>query len=289
MMYPLVDELVDEGVPVVRSADVLGFSTQAFYKWRAQPVSERERFDRVLVADIREIHADDPEYGYRFITDELQRRGHQVGEGRVQRLCRQHQVHSVLARKKRSSMRSGPPVHDDLLQRHFHADAIDVAWLTDITEHPTDQGTWYFCAVKDVCSGRIVGYSAGARMTSQLAVNALNHAIDLRQPDSTIVHSDRGGQFRSRAFTAVLADRQLQGSMGRVGACGDNAAMESFFSLLQKNVFNRRSRWETRDQLTTATIDWIERNYHRRRRQRRLGRLTPIEYETVFNNPPPNT
>lgn len=77
--------------------------------------------------------------------------------------------------------------------------------------------------------------------------------------------------------------------MGRVGACGDNAAMESFFSLLQKNVFNRRSRWETRDQLTTATIDWIERNYHRRRRQRRLGRLTPIEYETVFNNPPPNT
>lgn len=115
MMYPLVDELVDEGVPVVRSADVLGFSTQAFYKWRAQPVSERERFDRVLVADIREIHADDPEYGYRFITDELQRRGHQVGEGRVQRLCRQHQVHSVLARTKRSSMRSGPPVHDDLL------------------------------------------------------------------------------------------------------------------------------------------------------------------------------
>ncbi len=68
--------------------------------------------------------------------------------------------------------------------------------------------------------------------------------------------------------------------MGRVGACADNAAMESFFSLLQKNVLNRR-RWETRDQLRVAIIVWIERTYHRRRRQDRLGRLTPIEYEII--------
>ena len=68
--------------------------------------------------------------------------------------------------------------------------------------------------------------------------------------------------------------------MGRAGACGDNAAMESFFALLQKNVLDRR-RWETRDQLRIAIITWIERTYHRRRRQRRLGRLTPIEYEML--------
>jgi transposase InsO family protein len=68
--------------------------------------------------------------------------------------------------------------------------------------------------------------------------------------------------------------------MGRVGACGDNAAMESFFALLQKNVLDRQ-RWSTREQLRLAIITWIERTYHRRRRQRRLGRLTPIEYETI--------
>jgi transposase InsO family protein len=68
--------------------------------------------------------------------------------------------------------------------------------------------------------------------------------------------------------------------MGRVGACGDNAAMESFFALLQKNVLDRQ-RWQTREHLRLAIITWIERTCHRRRRQRRLGRLTPIEYETI--------
>ena len=69
--------------------------------------------------------------------------------------------------------------------------------------------------------------------------------------------------------------------MGRVGACGDNAAMESFFSLLQKNVLDRR-RWRTREELRIAIVTWIERTYHRRRRQVALGRLTPVEYEAIM-------
>lgn len=72
--------------------------------------------------------------------------------------------------------------------------------------------------------------------------------------------------------------------MGRVGSCGDNAAMGSFFSLLQKNVLNRRS-WTTREQLRIVIVTWIERTYHRRRRQPALGRLTPIEFETIMNTP----
>ncbi len=73
-------------------------------------------------------------------------------------------------------------------------------------------------------------------------------------------------------------------TMGRVGAAGDNAAMESFFSLLQKNVLDRR-RWDTREQLRIAIVTWIERTYHRRRRQARLGRLTPIEFEAIMIAP----
>jgi putative transposase len=76
----------------------------------------------------------------------------------------------------------------------------------------------------------------------------------------------------------------MVGSMGRVASCGDNAAMESFFSLLQKNVLDRRS-WTTRDELRIAIVTWIERTYHRRRRQPRLGRLTPIEFEAIMNTP----
>ena len=89
------------------------------------------------------------------------------------------------------------------------------------------------------------------------------------------------GQFRSRAFRAVLSANGLQGSMGRVASAGDNAAMESFFSLLQKNVLDQQ-RWKTRSELRLAIITWIERTYNRRRRQRGLGKLTPVEFELAF-------
>ena len=79
----------------------------------------------------------------------------------------------------------------------------------------------------------------------------------------------------------ALKSHGLTGSMGRVGACGDNAAMESFFALLQKNVLDRQ-RWTSREELRVAIVIWIERTYHRRRRQRGLGRLTPIEFETLY-------
>ena len=97
-----------------------------------------------------------------------------------------------------------------------------------------------------------------------------------------VLHSDRGSQFRSRKYVHALNRHAMIGSMGRVGAAGDNAAMESFFALLQKNVLTRRS-WATREQLRIAIVTWIERTYHRRRRQATLGRLTPIEYELIMS------
>ena len=74
----------------------------------------------------------------------------------------------------------------------------------------------------------------------------------------------------------------MVGSMGQVGSAGDNAAMESFFALLQKNVLDRQRRWATREQLRIEIVTWIERTYHRRRRQAALGRMTPIEYEMMM-------
>ena len=117
-------------------------------------------------------------------------------------------------------------------------------------------------------------------MTSNLAVAAIRSAGLRRDSQGVIVHTDRGSQFRSRAFVSTLNQLEMTGSRGRVGACGDNAPVESFFSLLQKNVLNRK-RWDTRDELRIAIVTWIEATYHRRRRQRGLGKLTPIEYETI--------
>ncbi len=279
-MYPLVLDLADDGIPVSVTCRVLGFSTQAFYRWKRQPVTDRDWDDAHLINAALDIHHDDPAFGYRFVADELACHGVVAGENRVSRLCSQERIWSVFAKRRGLARKAGPPVHDDLVDRDFTADASNVKWLTDITEHPTGEGKLYFCAIKDVHSNRIVGYSMDARMTAQLAVSALRNAIALRDPDGTIVHSDRGSQFRSHAFTRVIRANGLTGSMGRVGACGDNAAMESFFSLLQKNVLDRQ-RWMTRDELRIAINTWIERTYHRRRRQRALGRLTPIEYEIL--------
>jgi putative transposase len=280
MMYPLVRDLAVDKIPVAVTCRVLGFSKQAFYKWQAAPVSRRDWDDAHLINAAVDIHHDDPEFGYRFITDELADQGITASRNRVNRLCAQQRLWSVHARKRGLSRRPGPPVHDDLVLRDFTAPAPNLLWLTDITEHPTAEGKLYLCAVKDACSKRIVGYSIDSRMTSELAVNALRNALMLRGGVATIVHSDRGSQFRSHAYVRALRQAQLRGSMGRVGACADNAAMESFFSLLQKNVLNRQ-RWQTREQLRLAVVVWIEKTYHRRRRQDSLGRLTPIEFETL--------
>ena len=158
-------------------------------------------------------------------------------------------------------------------------------WLADITEHPTREGKLYLCAIKDAFSNRIVGYCIDSRMKSRLATTALSNAVARRgEVAGCILHTDRGSQFRSRKFVHALARYDMAGSMGRVWAAGDNAAMESFFSLLQKNVLDRR-RWDTREQLRIAIVTWIERTYHRRRRQAVLGRLTPIEFEAIMTTP----
>jgi putative transposase len=283
MSYPLVRDLASGGIPVKVTCRVLGFSPQAFHKWRAKPVSDRDWSDAHLVDAALTIHADDPVFGYRFIADELEaEHGICASENRVQRLCSSHGIFSVLARKKRRGQRPGPAVHDDLVRRDFNASRPNVLWLTDITEHRTDEGKLYLCAVKDVFSNRIVGYSIDERMKASLAVTALANAVALRGSGAaTTVHSDRGSQFRSGKFVRALRSNGLVGSMGRTGTCADNAAMESFFSLLQKNVLNRK-RWSTREELRLAIVTWIEATYHRRRRQRALGKLTPIEFETVF-------
>ena len=282
MMYPLVTDLADEGIPVAVTCRVLGFSRQGYSKWRAKPICDRDLSDAYLINDAIDAHSDDPGFGYRFIADELEALGHVASENRVQRLCSLQRIWSVHSKKRGLNRKPGPPVHDDLVQRDFTASGVNELWLTDISEHPTGEGKLYLCAIKDVFSNRIVGYSMDAHLPAALAVDALNNALVTRDVATTIVHSDRGSQFRSRAFVRTLKDAELRGSMGRVGTCADNAAMESFFALLQKNVLNSK-RWKTREELRLAIATWIERTYNRRRRQRGLGRLTPVEYETIYS------
>ena len=136
------------------------------------------------------MHVDDPEFGYRFIADELEAAGHRVGERRVWRLCRRHRIWSTTTKKgRRHGKTPGPAVHDDLVQRQFNAPAPDVVWVSDITEHPTVEGKLYCCAIKDLFSNRIVGYALDERMTAKLAVC---------RDRSTTAQRDGGGAFGPR-------------------------------------------------------------------------------------------
>ena len=278
-------------VPVAVACRVLGLSTQGYYKWLKDPVSQRDWDDAHLIDVLYELHGDDATLGYRFLTDELDlEHGITVGENRVHRLCRIAGITASHHKKRSKAGSTGPAPHDDLLAvvdehgvvRHeFVADEPNKVWLWDISEHPTREGKLYICAIKDVFSNKIVGYSIDSRMKSSLARAAMRNAIALRSPVATVCHSDRGGQFRAKRTQRLLANNGLVGSMGRSYGAGDNASMESFFSLLQKNVLNTR-RWDTREDLRLAIVTWIETKYNRRRRQRALGRLTPAEFEMIY-------
>lgn len=146
MMHPLVLDLAADGIPVAVTRRVLGFSKQAFYQWRAHPVHQRDWDDAHLVNAAMTIHHDDPEFGYRFIADELPDRGITASRNRVNRppdfVCTQQRLWSVHAKKRGLTHKPGPPVYGDLVERRFTADQLNQLWLTgmwltDITEHPT--------------------------------------------------------------------------------------------------------------------------------------------------------
>jgi len=290
-----VKELAVSGIPVTVTCRVLKLSRQPYYRWLADPITPSERVEAYRANVLFHAHRDDPEFGHRLLADEARAAGETMADRTAWRITSANGWWSAFGKKRgKNGKKPGPAVHDDLCTvtdkngrvRHvFTASGPNQLWLTDITEHKTGEGKLYLCAIKDVFGNKIVGYSIDSRMKSSLAVNALNNAVAMRgDVAGCVVHSDRGSQFRSRKLLRALAAHRMVGSMGRVASCGDNAAMESFFSLLQKNVLNRRT-WTTREQLRIAIVTWIERTYHRRRRQDSLGRLTPVEFEAIMNTP----
>ena len=212
-----MSELAADGIPVAVSLRVLKLSRQPYYRWRNQQITNAELIEAYRANALLDAHLDDPEYGYRFLVGEAAETGEEMCERTAWRIGRDNQWWSVFGKKRgKNGKRPGPPVHDDLVQRDFTADDVNELWLTDITEHWTDEGKLYRCAIKNVFSGRIVGYSISDRMKARLAVNALDNAVSRRRDAAgCIVHSDRGSQFRSRKFVHALNRHHLIGPMGK--------------------------------------------------------------------------
>ncbi len=265
-------------------AGVLGVSRGGYYAWRGRPQSERGRVDGELMEGIRLIQERVKyRYGSPRVTEELKRRGHRVGHNRVARLMREKGLGARLRKRFRSTTNSkhGLPVAVNLLKRDFEAPRADHTWLSDLSYIPTAQGWLYLCSIIDLYSRKVVGWSLGTRMRTELVLQALMMALMRRRPAKGLIfHSDRGSQYCSHAFGECTGLYGIRQSMSGKADPWDNAPMESFFKTLKSELCGGKA-FGSRDEARTAIFEYIEVFYNRMRLHSSLGYLTPVEYEQV--------
>lgn len=271
--------------PRVTMCCALNVSESGYAHWQSGAQAVHWLNDEQLLVLIRAIHTRvNGAYGSPRITDDIRKQGLPVSKERVRRLM---QVHGIRARHKRrykATTDSGHklPVADNLLARQFQPTAPDLVWTADITYIPTQEGWLYLAVVMDLYSRMIVGWSMDSRMTKELVLNALRMARFKRQPQPGLIHhSDRGSQYCSHEYQALLASLKIIPSMSRKGNCWDNAPMESWFnSLKNERVFHRS--YQTREEAKADLFDYIEIFYNRNRSHSGLKYQTPMQCYTAW-------
>jgi len=236
-----------------------------------------------LAGEIAEVHkASRGTYGEMRVTAELLHgRNIVVGHNAVGSIMRELGIKGLPTRRLPRGARLPRVTSLDLVEREFRRDGPNQLWMTDITEHPTREGKVYCAVVLDAFSRLVVGWAIDSTQTTTLVLNALGMATARREhKDGLVIHSDRGVQFTSWAFSQRVRDGGLAPSMGAVGSPYDNAMVESFWGRMQVELLNRR-RWKTRIELASSIHDYIELFHNTRRRHSRLGMLTPTEYEKL--------
>ena len=248
--------------PVSLACEVLGVSTSGYFEHQRrrayggprQPGGGRVG-NEALLAHMRAIHAEvKGEYGWPRMHKELLARGIRVGKDRVRKLMQQHGIRAKTKRKfvVTTDSKHSLPVAPDLVQRRFNPQEPNQLWCGDITYIQTGEGWLYLAAVIDLFSRQVVGWSLQPHMQTGLVKDALAMAKWRRRPPlGLIFHSDRGSQYCSHEFQAVLAGYEMKSSMSRKGDCWDNAPMESFFHTLKTERVHRRV-YATRAEATNA-------------------------------------
>lgn len=261
---------------------VLSVSESGYYAWWKRLPSHRQAENQRLVEQIRFAYEQGRHvYGSPRIHAELRAQGIACGKHRVARLMQQAGLQAVHKRHRvcTTDSKHSDPVAPNLLQRDFTATAPNRKWLTDITAVWTTEGWLYLAVVLDVYSRLVVGWAMASHREESLVEAALWMALGRRQPGEELLHhSDRGSQYTSQAYQALLAQFQIQVSMSDKGDCYDNAMMESFFSSLKTECVNQHS-YQTYAEAKLSIFEWIEVFYNRQRRHSSLDYLSPASYE----------
>ena len=236
---------------------------------------------------IKAIHRESRRtYGSPRVHAELHERGVRCGENRVARLMRENGIRAKQQRAFKATTNSDHslPVAPNRLGRQFEADAPNEKWTCDITYVSTREGWLYLAVVLDLFSRRVVGYAMRAGLSRELAMGALQMALMRRTLSSPgpLCHSDRGSQYASDDYQALLDQAGITCSMSRRGDCYDNAVTESFFGTLEVELVGHRD-YQNRPEAKTDIFDYIETFYNRKRRHSALGYLSPAEYEACHS------
>ena len=266
--------------PVRMMCDALKVSASGYYDWQARPESPRAKYDRQLTETIRQVHAEsDGTYGSPRVHAELNATGHPCGRPKVARLMHLAGLKGCPKRRFRVTTKSGLTRARNLLEQDFSAETTNERWASDITYLWTGQGWLYLAVVMDLYSRRIIGWSMSRRINRHLVLDALNMALGQRRPNEDLIHhSDRGVQYLSDDFQALLKKHGITCSMSDRGSCYDNAVVESFFASLKRERTKRRN-YRTRDQARADVFDYIERFYNRKRRHGYVGNISPVQFE----------
>ena len=272
--------------PVVLMCRVLSVSPSGYYAAQQRALSAHALRDEPLRVLIRAAHQQSRRrYGAPRVHHELTVvQGGRVAKKRVARLMRQEGLYGRRPRRFVATTDSahGEPVAPNTLARQFAVEAIgacDRVWAGDITYLPTREGWLYLAVILDLASRRVVGWAVRATLERELALAALAMALTHRQPGGGVLcHSDRGSQYASQEYRALLTAHGLEASMSRRANCWDNAVIESFFATLKLELVYETD-WATRDEARAALFEFIEVWYNRERRHSSLGYCTPVEYE----------
>jgi len=268
--------------PITLLCKVMGVSRRGFYNWISRPISKREEENRHLMKVINRIFDEHRQvYGAPRIHQVLLEQGYKCSLNRVARLMQVARIVPKTVKKFRittDSKKSVKPA-ENILDRQFSPESINKAWACDVTYIPTREGWLFLAVVLDLFSRKIIGWSMGEQLNSQLAQQALKNAVNQRDvPRGLLLHSDRGKEYYASNYQKLLKSYNMICSMSRKGNCYDNAVVESFFHSLKVELVHHED-FRKRCEAKSSLFQYIELFYNRQRKHSYLNYLSPVEFE----------
>jgi putative transposase len=265
--------------------ELLGVSKSGYYDWLNREASEQEKRRVQLTEEIRRVHIESRKlYGSPKITRQLEKKGIKVSSRTVQRIMQKESIVSKTARKFKVTTDSNHDhqIYPNLLDQNFTTDEPGKVWVTDITYIWTREGFLYLASVMDLFSRKIIGFNMGKQLKKDLVITALNRAMNHQPPQEGLIHhSDRGSQYTSIDYTNILKKKEIQISMSGKGNCYDNACIESFHSIIKKELIYQ-TKYKTRAEAMKDVFEYITCFYNSKRIHSYNNYFSPMEYEKAY-------